>query len=159
MMQPNVALMPGDAAKTPFARAWYGNVGLDPYVGAAPEMYMDLFGRSIFTGKGIYDLRVFEAVTAEAIPADRVLSHDLLEGGYARCALVGEATVVDGCPTAYLPYLKRGHRWMRGDWQLVPWLRRRVLDRSEAYRDNPLPSLVRYQMLDNHAVPWHRQPC
>ena len=149
MMQPNVALMPGDAAKTPFARAWYGNVGLDPYVGAAPEMYMDLFGRSIFTGKGIYDLRVFEAVTAEAIPADRVLSHDLLEGGYARCALVGEATVVDGCPTAYLPYLKRGHRWMRGDWQLVPWLRRRVLDRSEAYRDNPLPSLVRYQMLDN----------
>ena len=87
---------------------------------------MDLFGLGSFTGKGIYDVDAFEAATGETFPENHILSHDLIEGNYARCGLLSDTELFDDFPARYHAYARREHRWVRGDWQLLPWLGRRV---------------------------------
>ena len=79
-----------------------------------------------FTGKGIYDVDAFEAATGPAFPDNHILSHDLIEGNFARCGLVSDIELFDDFPARYHAYARREHRWVRGDWQLLPWLGRRV---------------------------------
>ena len=83
---------------------------------------MDLFGAGSFTGKGIYDVDAFEAATGQTFPENQILSHDLIEGNYARCGLVTDIELFDDFPARYHAYARREHRWVRGDWQLLPWL-------------------------------------
>ena len=109
---------------------------------------MDLFGEGSFTGKGIYDVDAFEAATGETFPENRILSHDLIEGNYARCGLISDTEVFDDFPARYRAYARREHRWVRGDWQLLPWLGRRV-PTPKGWRANPLPLLERWKLLDN----------
>jgi cyclic beta-1,2-glucan synthetase len=45
---------------------------------------------------------------------------------------------VEDYPSLYEAFAKRNHRWVRGDWQLLPWL-----------FDRTLPFLSRWKMLDN----------
>ena len=78
---------------------------------------VDLFDEGIFTGKGIYDLNVFQEVLRDAVPENAVLSHDLLEGSYVRAALVSDLELVDSYPTKYNAYMAWLQRWIRGDWQ------------------------------------------
>ena len=61
-----------------------------------------------------------------ARPDDAILSHDLIEGCHARAGLVSDLMVIENHPARYLADVNRRHRWMRGDWQLLPWLMRRV---------------------------------
>ena len=82
--------------------------------------------RGSFTGKGIYDVDAFEAATGETFPENHILSHDLIEGNYARCGLLSDTELFDDFPARYHAYARREHRWVRGDWQLLPWLGRRV---------------------------------
>ena len=100
--------------------------GIDPYSTAASDAYMDLFGEGSFTGKGIYDVDAFEAATGSTFPENHILSHDLIEGNYARCGLLSDTELFDDFPARYRAYARREHRWVRGDWQLLPWLGRRV---------------------------------
>ena len=51
-----------------------------------------------------------------------LLSHDLFEGIYGRAALVTDITLYEEYPSRYLVYARRLRRWIRGDWQLLPWL-------------------------------------
>ena len=97
---------------------------------------MDLFGAGTFTGKGIYDVDAFEAATGHTFPENQILSHDLIEGNYARCGLVTDIEMFDDFPARYHAYARREHRWVRGDWQLLPWLGRRV-PTSDGTRDEP----------------------
>ncbi|MBU0607611.1 MAG: carbohydrate-binding protein [Armatimonadetes bacterium] len=122
---------------------------MDPYPTAVSDVYQDVFGESIYMGKGIYDVDAFAAVLDAQFPDNAVLSHDLLEGAHLRAAIVTDVEVVDGFPAAYLTAALRVHRWVRGDWQLLPWLMPRVRDASGALMRNPLRPMSRWKILDN----------
>ena len=126
VLQPRVSFHLTAATHSRFAALLAASGGIDPYSTAASDAYMDLFGLGSFTGKGIYDVDAFEAATGEAFPENQILSHDLIEGNYARCGLLSDTELFDDFPARYHAYARREHRWVRGDWQLLPWLGRRV---------------------------------
>ena len=137
ILQPRVGVSILSAGASKFARIFSGRVGVDPYTTAVSDVYQDLFGEGIFTGKGIYDVNVFHQVTHKTFPENTILSHDLIEGLYARAGLVTDIELVDGYPANYLAYMRRQHRWVRGDWQLLPWLFK------------PIPFVSRWKIFDN----------
>ncbi len=122
VLQPRIGVSVLSARASRFAALFSGNSGIDPYTTAVSDVYQDLFGEGSFTGKGIYDVEVFHQVTGEAFPENQILSHDLLEGIYARAGLVTDIELIDGYPAKYPAFMQRLHRWTRGDWQLLPWL-------------------------------------
>ena len=117
--------------------------GIDPYAAAISDVYQDLFGEGSFTGKGIYDVDMFEAAIAERVPENTMLSHDLFEGIFARAGLASDVEVVEEFPARYDVAAKRQHRWIRGDWQLLPWI---LGTKSGQYS---VPYLGRWKLLDN----------
>ncbi|WP_182480093.1 GH36-type glycosyl hydrolase domain-containing protein [Bartonella chomelii] len=108
-----------------FQQIFSTNRGIDPYVFAVSDTYQDLWGEGTFTGKGLYNIDAFEQALSGKIKENTVLSHDLLEGSYARAALVSNVEVIEDYPTAYNIDVARHHRWIRGDWQLLPYLFKR----------------------------------
>lgn len=122
IMQPKVSVTLESKNKTYFSKIFAGEAGVDGYSTAASDTYQDIFGEGIFTGKGIINIDAFYNTLKNEIPENKVLSHDLLEGSYARCGLVTDVEVVDGYPAYYLSSCLRLHRWVRGDWQLLRWL-------------------------------------
>ena len=78
-----------------------------------------------------------------------VLSHDLLEGLFARAAVASDVEVVEHSPDRYDVIVSREHRWARGDWQLLPWLRP-ALSWPRAQRAvRSVSALGRWKLLDN----------
>ena len=100
--------------------------GTDSYANAISDIYQDNFDEGIFTGKGIYDLKVFHQILCDEIPENTVLSHDLLEGNYLRCGLVTDIMLLDDVPSKYNSYILRLSRWVRGDWQIINWLKNKI---------------------------------
>ena len=149
LIQPRVGIDLEISNKTWFTKIYAGNGGTDPYSNAISDTYQDNFGEGIFTGKGIYNLDVFYDVFKNTIPDNTVLSHDLLEGNYLRCGLASDIELMDGYPTTYQTFKMRLSRWIRGDWQIIGWLRKRVLDKHKDKRENPLNKLSKYKILDN----------
>ncbi len=139
IMQPRVGINLDISYKTLFTQIFAGDGGIDSYTNAISDIYQDNFKEGIFTGKGIYDLKVFSQVLKNAIPENTVLSHDLLEGCYLRCGLVSDIMLMDGYPTKYTSFMNRLSRWIRGDWQIIRWLGRK----------SPLNKLSKYKILDN----------
>ncbi len=148
VLQPRVSFLYRVGFRSWFARAFAGSAGVDPYSSAASDTYMDLFARGTFTGKGLYDVDAFAATAGAAFPDDTVLSHDLIESNFARCALASDVEVFDDFPTRYHAYARREHRWIRGDWQLLPWLGFTV-PTPTGRQPNPLPLLERWKIVDN----------
>ncbi len=122
IIQPRIGLTATSAFATPFSTMYTGTAGIDPYTCAISDIYQDLFGEGIFTGKGIYDLKVFHTLTKEYFPENTILSHDLIEGLFTRTGLATDIELFDGYPTKYLAYTKRIHRWIRGDWQIARYI-------------------------------------
>ncbi len=139
LMQPRISVSNSSANKTMFARIFSGETGMDLYTNAISDVYEDLFGEGIFTGKGIYDIDAFYNILKNEIPENSVLSHDLLEGSYVRAALLTDVELIDGYPAYYNSSCKRLHRWVRGDWQLIPWL----------FKKSPLNMLSKWKIFDN----------
>ncbi|MFC4624727.1 GH36-type glycosyl hydrolase domain-containing protein [Daeguia caeni] len=141
ILQPRVtpSLTTGDEASF-LQRVFSVNRGIDPYVFAVSDTYQDLLGEGTFTGKGLYDIDAFEAAMKGRVPDNTLLSHDLLEGGYVRCALVTDVEVVEDYPTGYNVDASRHHRWTRGDWQLLPWL---------FSTNRGISNITRWKMVDN----------
>ncbi|MGV3708208.1 MAG: GH36-type glycosyl hydrolase domain-containing protein [Gemmatimonas sp.] len=148
ILQPRVGVSLPSANRSRFASIMAGVPGVDPYTTAVSDLYQDLFHEGSFTGKGIYDVAAFERATNGRFPENTLLSHDLIEGNYARAGLVTDIVVYDDYPTRYLTWTRRKHRWMRGDWQLLPWLSRRVPG-PEGAEPNRLSMLSRWKILDN----------
>ncbi|MDZ7601592.1 MAG: glucoamylase family protein, partial [Hoeflea sp.] len=121
--------------------------GIDAYASAISDVYQDLFGEGSFTGKGIYDVDAFDAALEGRIPDNTMLSHDLFEGNLARAALVSDIEVVEDFPARYDVSARRQHRWVRGDWQLLPWLAG-LAGRSADGR-SPVFGLGRWKIIDN----------
>ncbi|PAU95565.1 glycosyltransferase 36 [Aliifodinibius salipaludis] len=149
IFQPRISIPPKSANKTMFTKIYSGNVGLDPYTTAVSDIYQDVFGEGVFTGKGLYDLDVFEEVLGDRFPENRILSHDLLESTYLRAALLTDIELFDDYPTTYLSFSKRLHRWIRGDWQILFWLFGRVPKGDNKKEHNPINSISRWKIFDN----------
>ncbi len=139
IMQPRVGINLDISYKTLFTKIFAGAGGIDSYTNAISDIYQDNFKEGIFTGKGIYDLKVFSKILKNEIPENKVLSHDLLEGCYLRCGLVSDILLMDGYPTKYNSFMTRLSRWTRGDWQIIGWLKRK----------SPLNLLSKYKIVDN----------
>ena len=149
VLQPRIEILPDADGGTAFSRVYGGVEGLDLYAHAAFDVYQDLFDVGIFAGKGIYDVEAFEASLAGRTPENSLLSHDLFEGAHGRAGLVADLILLEDFPTHPLAYARRAHRWMRGDWQLLPWLFPRVPAERGERRRNPLSLLSRWMILDN----------
>ena len=148
ILQPRVSVSLPSASESRFAAVYAGHPGVDPYTTAVSDVYQDLFGEGTFTGKGIYDVDIVRQATDGRFPDNSLLSHDLLEGTFARAGLVTDVEVFDDYPTRYLTSTRRTHRWIRGDWQLLRWLTPRVPGLTGANRD-PLSALSRWKIADN----------
>ena len=148
ILQPRVGVSLPSAHRSLFASIHSGHPGVDPYTTAVSDVYQDLYGEGSFTGKGVYEVVAFERATSGRFPENTLLSHDLIEGNYARAGLATDVIVYDDYPTRYLTYTRRKHRWIRGDWQLLPWLRRWVPGPQGRER-NRLSILSRWKIIDN----------
>lgn len=148
ILQPRVSVHLADGNRSWYSRIFAHGKGLDPYASAASDVYQDLFGEGSFTGKGIYDLNAFETVLHGAFPENTILSHDLIEGCHVRVGLVSDIELIDGFPMRYDADLRRQHRWVRGDWQIAPWLFGRVPSLT-GNRANRLSILSKWKIFDN----------
>ena len=122
LIQPSIGIDIEAANKSLFAKIFGGFGGLDIYTNAVSDVYQDVFREGIFCGKGIYNIELFEELVAKKIPENLVLSHDLLEGSIIRVGLASDIELQDGFPNNYIAYMKRNHRWYRGDMQITKWL-------------------------------------
>ncbi|HEY3822382.1 MAG TPA: glucoamylase family protein [Polyangiaceae bacterium] len=164
IIQPRVGTLPVSSRRTRYSRIASGPVGLDPYTTAVSDVYQDLFDEGSYVGKGIYDVDAFASALEGRVPEGRLLSHDLFEGIFARSALATDIEVLDEQPTSYEVAAGRLHRWVRGDWQMLPWLlrgaRRRELHAIDAWKilDNLRRSLLPPAMVVSCFLGWFLQP-
>jgi cyclic beta-1,2-glucan synthetase len=149
VLQPRVEIIPTAANRSWFTRIFAGDTGLDLYTLAVSDVYQDWFGEGSYTGKGIYDVAAFERSLRGRAPENRLLSHDLFEGVHGRAALVSDVVLLEDYPPHYLIHTRRLHRWIRGDWQLLPWLMPAVPCEDGGSAPNPLSVLDRWKILDN----------
>ncbi|MHB0939723.1 MAG: glucoamylase family protein, partial [Armatimonadota bacterium] len=149
VLQPRVAIGVTSAHRSLFASIYAGQTGVDPYPTAVSDIYQDLFGEGIYMGKGIYDVDTFMTVLDSTLPENAVLSHDLLEGTHVRAGMVTDIEVVDSYPAHYLAAAARVHRWVRGDWQFLPWLFPAPRNAAGERVRNPLTLISRWKILDN----------
>jgi cyclic beta-1,2-glucan synthetase len=149
VLQPRTEVKPTAVTQTRFSRIFAGDAGLDLYTRAVSDVYQDLFGEGIYIGKGIYDVDAFERSLEGRVPENALLSHDLFEGIHGRAGLVTDVVVFEDYPPGYLSYAHRKHRWVRGDWQLLPWLLPRVPRAGDGTTRNTLSTLDRWKILDN----------
>ncbi len=138
IMQPRIGLDLDLAKKSKFIELFSIQGGIDFYTNAISDIYQDYFGEGIFTGKGIYDVAVYNQILDGEISENTVLSHDLLEGNFLRCGLLTDVMLLDGYPLRYIPYILRNHRWTRGDWQIIKWL-----------KSNRLNGISKFKIWDN----------
>ena len=149
IIQPRLAVDPEHGGDTVFSRIFSGDRTVDLYSQAVSDVYHDLFGQGIFCGKGIYDWRAIEYCLGGAIPDNTVLSHDLLEGMYSRVGLASDLVLLEQFPSTTVTFMRRLHRWVRGDWQLVPWLRRTIKRSDGSLSRNRLGLVEHWKILDN----------
>ena len=150
VFQPRVTpSLPTGGEGSLFQRVFSGPGGMDPYAFAVSDVYQDLFGEGSYSGKGIYDVDAFEAALEGRVPESTLLSHDLLEGTFARAGLVSDIEVVEEYPSRYDVAAARHHRWARGDWQLLPWILGHGPDSSGAPDRAAIPMIGRWKMIDN----------
>ena len=148
-MQPRVGISVQSASQSRLASIYSGQTGFDIYTRATSDVYQDLKGEGIFAGKGIYEVETLSKVLEHRFPRNALLSHDLIEGAYARAGLVSDVELIDDYPSHYSAYNRRKHRWVRGDWQIVSWLFGSVPDESGRRVPNPISFLSRWKILDN----------
>jgi cyclic beta-1,2-glucan synthetase len=149
VLQPRVEILPDEGHRTLFSRVFEADRGLDLYSQAVSDVYQDLLAEGIFTGKGLYDVGAFERSLENRVPDNALLSHDLFEGVHGRAALVSDVVVFEDFPDDIRIWLRRLHRWVRGDWQLIPWLLPRVPSRWGPRLPNRIDARGRWKILDN----------
>ena len=149
ILQPRVGIGLLESRNSVFTQIYAGEGGTDSYTNVISNLYQDNFDEGIFTGKGIYDLRVFSKVLNKEIKENTVLSHDLLEGSYLRCGLASDVLLMDGYPSNYMSFRTRLYRWIRGDYQILPWLKNRIEITNGEIKRNPLNLLSKYKIFSN----------
>ena len=149
IIQPRVSISLPGATATRFTRIFADTSGTDPYCQTVSDAQQDLFGEAIFHGKAIYDLHAFRGILADRFPAETLLSHDLIEGAHAGVGLASQIELFESLPLDYAGYSQRQHRWIRGDWQIAPWIFPRVPSAEGGMVVNPLSLIARWRIFDN----------
>ena len=150
IVQPRIThSLASDHERSLFQTLYSGPCGVDPYAFAVSDVYQDMFHEGSFTGKGIYNVEAFDAALAGKVPDNTLLSHDLLEGIFARTALASDIELFEEFPSHYEAAAARQHRWVRGDWQLLPWIFGRPRSTSGDRRPENIPVIGRWKMVDN----------
>ncbi len=149
ILQPRVGVSIHSANRSRLAALFSGDSSFDVYTRAVSDVYQDLFGEGSFTGKGIYEVEIFQQVVERRFPSNAILSHDMIEGAYARAGLLSDVEVIDDYPSRIAAYSRRKHRWVRGDWQILFWLFPRVPDYSGNVVRNPINLISRWKIMDN----------
>jgi cyclic beta-1,2-glucan synthetase len=150
IVQPRITpTLPANRDGSLFQKIFSGPSGMDPYAFAVSDVYQDLFEEGSYTGKGIYEIDSFEMALDSKVQDNTLLSHDLLEGIFARTALASDIELFEEFPSHYGASAARQHRWARGDWQLLPWL----FGKGGASRGKSghftIPLISRWKILDN----------
>ena len=149
IVQPRIETSPTNPRDTRFSRIFAGDVGLDIYTHAVSDAYQDLFSSAIYVGKGLYDVDGFSRTVEGRVPENAISSHDLFEGVHGRTALASDIVLFEQYPQGYATHARRLHRWVRGDWQLLPWLLPRVPSPSGERVPNRLRLIDRWKIADN----------
>ncbi len=149
ILQPRVSNTLPASDSSMYARLHGNDPGTDPYTKATSDVYQDLFLEGSFIGKGIYNLDAFEMALKDRFPDNRILSHDLLEGCYARSGLITDVQLFEEYPLRYDTDMQRRHRWMRGDWQIAKWVLPFVPGSDNRLHKNPLSTLSKWKIFDN----------
>ena len=149
ILQPRVGISVQSTSRSRLAAIYAGETGFDIYTRAVSDAYQDLYGEGSFTGKGIYEVDTVHRVLDRRFPRNALLSHDLIEGAYARSGLVSDIEVIEDYPSHYNAYNRRKHRWLRGDWQVAGWLLPRVPSESGEPVPNPISFVSRWKIFDN----------
>ena len=151
VLQPRVEIAP-HGSDSLFARLFGGDTAIDIYSRAVSDVYQDLFGSGNYVGKGIYDVAAFNRSLEGRVPENNLLSHDLWEGLHGRTGLVTDIIVYESFPESYSEYVRRWHRWVRGDWQLLPWLLPHSARREGTRLKNRLTLLRPLAAVGQHAA-------
>src|SRR5213592_2571002 len=149
IIQPSVSASLPSATATWFSRIFADPRGIDPYTHVVSVVYQDLFGEGSYHGKGIYELRTFHRLLSGRFPTAHLLSHDLLEGCHVRVGLATDIELLDVFPNSYIAWWSRQHRWIRGDWQIIDWLKSCVPVGGGKMEPNPLSAFNRWKIFDN----------
>ncbi|MDW7753744.1 MAG: glucoamylase family protein [Brevefilum sp.] len=149
ILQPRTEVKPTSVNRSLFTRIFAGDLGLDLYTRAVSDIYMDLFAEGIYVGKGIYDVKAFHRSLEGKVPDNALLSHDLFEGIQGRAALVTDIVFFEEYPPNYASQVQRTHRWVRGDWQLLPWLFPKVPMRDGQFSSNSFSIIDLWKIFDN----------
>ena len=131
-----------------FTRLFADSRGFDSYAGAASDVYQDFFHAGIFHGKGLFRVKEYFGLLDRALPENRILSHDLIEGAFVGAANAG-TPLYDTFPGGYRGLYRRNLRWVRGDWQLLPYLFPRVRNQDGKKRKNQIAPIAKWQIADN----------
>jgi len=149
IMQPRISMSLIGASTSLYSKFFSGDVGIDPYTHEISEIYQDMIGTTPFLGKGIYDVDAFDAAVGNRFPENTILSHDLIEGLYARCGCVNDVDLIEDHPSQYLVDISRRNRWIRGDWQIIRWLFPTVPDGTGRIIHNSLSLTAKWMIFDN----------
>jgi cyclic beta-1,2-glucan synthetase len=149
ILQPRVGVSVQSTARSRLAAIYAGETGFDIYTRAISDAYQDLYGEGSFTGKGIYEVDTVHRVLDRRFPRNSLLSHDLLEGAYARAGLASDIEIIEDYPSHYSAYNRRKHRWLRGDWQIAGWLFPHVPDEAVDRVSNPISLISWWKIFDN----------
>ena len=149
IIQPSVSASLPSATATWFSRIFADPRGIDPYTHAVSDVYQDLVGEGSYHGKGIYELHTFHRLLSGRFPTAHLLSHDLLEGCHVRVGLATDIELLDVFPNSYIAWWSRQHRWIRGDWQIIDWLKSCVPLGDGRIEPNPLSVFNRWKIFDN----------
>ena len=149
VLQPRVGISLPSTARSRYAQLYGSDAGIDPYTQMVSDVYQDVFQEGSFIGKGIYAIDAFELSLEGRFPDNSILSHDLVEGSHARAGLLSDVQLYEEYPARYSADVRRRHRWIRGDWQLLPWLLPRTPTARDGWRRNALTALSRWKILDN----------
>lgn len=149
ILQPRMETGIVSASKTEFAKIMSGSKGTAPYTTGVFESYQDIFGKGNFSGKGIYSPEVFLNVLDGRFAENSVLSHDMIEGVYLNSGYVSDIELIDEIPSNYISYRKRMHRWVRGDWQLLPFIKSYVRNQSGETVKNTADNVSKLKIIQN----------
>ena len=149
ILQPRMGIVLESALATAFSRAFSGQSGLDPYTQTVSDIYQDVFKEGSYIGKGIYDIQAFNDALDNRVPENALLSHDLFEGCFARCGLLSDVELLDDYPPRYHQQSRRQMRWIRGDWQILPWIFGSHKLKNGEHEKSQLSALSRWKLADN----------
>jgi cyclic beta-1,2-glucan synthetase len=149
IVQPRIAISLHGATRSLFTRLHENDAGIDPYTRVTSDVYQDVFNEGSFIGKGIYEVDAFERALHGRFPVNRILSHDLLEGLYARCGFASDIQLYEDYPSRYSIDINRRHRWIRGDWQIANWFLPFVPSAHNGLKKNSISALSRWKIFDN----------